>query len=100
MRGRIEEDWRLPIGVVNYVNKHWQNKFKNVEKALFSLRNVGLHKDYINPQCRGFIYKACCQSIMIYGLELVYMGKSLRKELDIRQGLAVISSLGRGRDHY
>ena len=84
----------LPIGGVNYVNKYWQNKFRNVEKALFSLRNIGLHKDYINPQCLGFIYKAYCQSIMIYGLELVYMGKSLRKELDIRQGIVVKSSLG------
>lgn len=84
----------LPIGNSEFVNKYWDCKFRSVEKAFFSIRNIGLHKGIINPICLGFIYKCYCQSIFNYGLEMVFINNKVLKECDTRQGLLIKMALG------
>ena len=82
------------IEYTNFINDFIERKYRDVEKSFFSIRNIGLHIDYINPICLGFIYKCFCQSIFSYGLELVHIGKTLGKELDVRQRILLKNSLG------
>jgi len=84
----------LPIGNSKFINSYWERKFSSVERAFYSLRGIGLHLDYTNPICMGFMYKQYCQSIFNYGLEIVTISKMLLKQLDIRQGILIKSFLG------
>ena len=79
----------LPIGDRTFVEEYMEEKFRSVEKAFFSIRQIGLHKDSINPFCLGFIYKQFCQSIFVYGLELIYLNKRLLGHFQSRQGVII-----------
>jgi len=76
----------LPIGSRRYVDEFFEAKFRSVEKAFFSIRRIGLHKGLLDPGCLSFIYRQFCQSIFLYGLELVHLSKGLLRQLEIRQG--------------
>jgi hypothetical protein len=84
----------LPIGDNNYTDSFIQNNFRSVEKAFYSIRSIGLHKEFSNPLCISFIYKQYCQSIFNYGLELLPISKTLMKQLETRQGLLIKNVLG------
>ena len=84
----------LPIGDSKYIDSFIEQNFRAVEKAFFMIRNIGLHKNIIEPTCLGFIYKQYCQSIINYGLEVVSISKTVLKQLDIRQGILIKMSLG------
>ena len=83
----------LPIGDSLATDNYWEDKYRSVEKAFFSLRSIGLHKLYMNPLCLGFMYKQFCQSIFVYGLEVVPISRQLRKQLDTRQAILLKRAL-------
>ena len=87
----------LPIGDRKYVDEFYNSKFKSVERALFAIRRIGLHNNYINPECLGFIYKQYCQSIFLYGLEVVHLSKGLLRQIQSRQGAALKLALNLSR---
>lgn len=77
----------LPIGSRRYVDEFYEAKFRSVEKAFFSIRRIGLHKGLLDPGCLSFIYRQFCQSIFLYGLELVHLSKGLLRSLESRQSV-------------
>jgi hypothetical protein len=79
----------LPIGDRLYVNGYWENKFKAVEKAFFSIRNIGLHNEYMDPMCLSFIFRQYCQSIFQYGLELITINRQTLKQFETRQNMLI-----------
>ena len=83
----------LPIGNKTYINNFFEEKFRSVEKAFFTIRRVGIHKGFWFPNTLGFIYKQYCQSIFNYGLELISLSGSLLKQLDKRQSLILKMTL-------
>ena len=48
----------------------------------------------MNPTCLAFIYRQYCQSICLYGLELVTLSNRLLGQLDVRQAISIKLSLG------
>lgn len=83
----------LPIGDPKFVNSFCENNFRKVEKAFYCLKRTGLHAEFIDPTCLGFIYKQFCQSISLYGLEVLYVNKTTLKQFDTRQGILIKSAL-------
>lgn len=84
----------LPIGDNKYIDSFFERNFRSVEKAFFAIRNIGLHKNIIEPTCLGFIFKQYCQSIINYGLEIVSISKMVLKQLDMRQNILIKMALG------
>ena len=84
----------LPIGEPTYLEDFFEKKFRSVEKSFFSIRRIGLHSKLTDPECLSFFYKQFCQSIFLYGLELVHLSKSLIKQLQSRQALIIKMALG------
>lgn len=72
----------------------FEKKFRSVEKAFFSIRRIGLHSKLIDPECLSFFYKQFCQSIFVYGLEVIHLNKTLIKQLQCRQALIIKMALG------
>lgn len=77
----------LPVGDKKFIEKYWEDKFRNVERSFYAIRNLGLHKDFMNPMCLGFIFKQFCQSTFVYGLELVNISRQQLKNFDTRLGI-------------
>ena len=48
----------------------------------------------MNPKCLGFVYRQFCQSMCVYGLEVVKLSKAVLKQIDIRQNILLKTSLG------
>ncbi len=84
----------LPIGSRKYVDEFYDTKFRSVEKSFFSIRRIGLHKGFLDPGCLSFVYRQFCQSIFLYGLELVHLSKGLLRHLESRQSLILKMALG------
>lgn len=81
----------LPIGDNRFIEKYWEEKFRNVERSFFAIKSIGLHKNFINPICLGFIFKQFCQSTFVYGLELVSISRQQLKSFDTRLGILLKS---------
>ena len=84
----------LPIGDQKFLDEWLEKKFRSVEVAFFTIRKVGLHKNQVDPFCLAFIYRQFCQSICVYGLEILRFSKCLLKQLDKRQALLIKKTLG------
>ncbi|CAF1050957.1 unnamed protein product [Brachionus calyciflorus] len=56
----------LPIGSNEFINEFINLKFRNVEKALFSLKGLGVLPKTTGPLTIGYLYKTYCQSIFRY----------------------------------
>lgn len=83
----------LPIRDPKFVNSFCENNFRKVEKAFYCLKRTGLHANFMDPTCLGFIYKQYCQSIALYGLEVLYVNKTTLKQFDARQGILIKNAL-------
>ncbi|CAF0727404.1 unnamed protein product [Brachionus calyciflorus] len=79
----------LPIGNQSYIHEFLENKWKSVEKALYSLYCLGCKPKMLNPFLVSFLFKTYCQSIFKYVLDNVFISESKLKEFEIRQNLLV-----------
>ena len=84
----------LPIGDSQTVAKWLEDKFRKVERAFFAIRKIGLHAGLIHPLALGYIYRQYCQSIFLYGLELLPISKGTLHSFDSRQCLLLKLGLG------
>ncbi|CAF0862194.1 unnamed protein product, partial [Brachionus calyciflorus] len=72
----------LPIGNQSYINEFLENKWKSVEKALYSLYGLGCKSKMLNPFLVSFLFKTYSQSIFRYVLDNFLITESKLKELD------------------
>ena len=61
------------------------NKFKNVQKSIFSLNFLGLKPLGVCPMLQFFLYKIYCLSQFTYALETSTLNKKTRQYLNIAQ---------------
>ena len=69
-------------------------KFKNVQKAIFSLDYLGLKPFGISPTLQAFIYKTYCLSQFTYALETTTLIKKTREYLNINQNNLIRMIIG------
>jgi len=72
----------------------FDEKFRKVEKAFYSLNGLGCKPQNLSPFSIGFIYKQYCQSIFSYGLECMYLPAYKQNEYNIRQNILIKQSIG------
>ena len=70
------------------------DKFKNVQKSVFSLSFLGLKPMGISPYLQSFIYKTYCLSTFTYGLETTTLSKTSRDYLNICQNNLIRQIVG------
>ena len=69
-------------------------KFKNVQKSIFSLSYLGLKPNMISPFLQAFIYKTYCLSQFTYGLETSTLTRKSREFLNISQNNLIRQIVG------
>jgi hypothetical protein len=84
----------MPIGDKKFVENHFLNKFRKVEKSFYSLNSVGCKPNGINYFMIAKLYKKFCQSIFFYGLETNFISKTTLNILNVRQNILVKNVLG------
>ena len=70
------------------------DKFKNVQKSVFSLSFLGLKPMGVSPNLQSFIYKTYCLSTFTYGLETTTLLKTTRDYLNICQNNLIRQIVG------
>ena len=60
-------------------------KFKNVQRSVFSLSFLGLKPHVISPNLQSFIYKTFCLSQFTYSLETTVINRDTRNYLNVCQ---------------
>ena len=71
-----------------------KNKFKNVQKSLFSLSFLGLKPGGISPFLQSFIYKTFCLTQFTYALETTTLLVPSREYLNISQNNLIRLMIG------
>ena len=69
-------------------------KFKNVQKSIFSLSYLGLKPSAISPHLQAFIYKTYCLSQFTYALETTTLRKKTRDYLNVSQNNLIRQVIG------
>ena len=69
-------------------------KFKEVQKSVYSLSFLGLQPKAISPKLQSFIYKTYCLSQFTYALETSVLNKETRDYLNICQNNILRQILG------
>lgn len=87
----------LPLGDYNFIREYFFDKVKKVEKAFYSLYGLGCKPHGVNPLTMGFIYKQYCQSILRYGMELIYLKETDLNISNIRQNMLIKNAIGLGK---
>jgi len=75
-------------------NDFYDEKFRKVEKAFYSLYGLGCKPRHLNPISIGFIYKQYCQSILRYGLECLYLPEYKLHEYNVKQNVMLKQAIG------
>lgn len=84
----------LPIGDSKFVTSTFEKKFSATERAYFALRRFGLHKKWLHLTCLCFMYRKYCQSISLYGLELVTLSKASLQRINTCQNTLLKMGIG------
>jgi hypothetical protein len=84
----------LPIGNSKFVDEYIENKFKKVQKSMFTLYSMGLKPKLVSPQTMAFVYKQYCQPTLRYFLENIKTTCKKLDELDVRQNTLIKNSIG------
>ena len=84
----------LPLSKKSDNNNFFEEKFKKVERAFYSLYGLGCKPRHLSPRSIGFIYKQYCQSIIRYGLECLHLPEYKIKEFNIRQNMMLKQAIG------
>ena len=69
-------------------------KFKNVQKSVYSLAFLGLKPLELSPKLQAFIYKTYCLSTFTYGLETTVLNKSTRDYINLSQNNVIRQMIG------
>ena len=70
------------------------NKFKNVQKSIFSLSFLGLKPLGVSPFLQSFLYKTYCLSQFTYALETTTLKKKTRDYLGVCQNNLIRQIIG------
>ena len=65
----------LPIGEDKLTFEFFENKFKSVEKSLYSLKGLVCFYNGANLRTIAFVYKQYSQSVIKFGLENIYLSE-------------------------
>jgi hypothetical protein len=84
----------LPLSRESSNSGFFEDKFKKVERAFYSLYGLGCKPRHLSPSSIGFIYKQYCQSIIRYGLECLYLPEYKIKEFNVRQNIMLKQAIG------
>ena len=84
----------LPIGDHVFKENYWDEKFKKVQKALYSLNGVGCRAFGLEPKILARLYSIYCQPIFNYGIELCHIKKSKLKNYDKSQACIIKRNIG------
>ena len=84
----------LPLGTHNYIREFIEEKWKKVEKSMYSLYGLGCKPSVMNPNLVGFLYKQYCQSIFRHVLDNISIPNSILKEFDTRQNILIKRMIG------
>ncbi|CAF0806246.1 unnamed protein product [Brachionus calyciflorus] len=79
----------LPIGNNRFIMELIEEKWKKVERSMYSLYGLGCKPSVMNPNLVGFLYKQYCQSIFRHILDNIYIPSSILEELDTRQNIHI-----------
>ena len=99
------EDSEIPIvdeitylGVILNKNLNFdtlsREKFKSVQKSIFSLSFLGLKPKAISPFLQAFIYKTYCLSLYTYSLETTALTKDTRNFINAAQNNLIRQIIG------
>ena len=69
-------------------------KFKNVQKSIFSLSYLGLTPQGVSPTLKSLIYKTYCLSQFTYALETTTLTKKTRDYLNVSQNNLLRQMIG------
>ena len=75
----------LPIGNQTHVEEFFCEKFRKVERSLYSLYSLGCNNNGLNFHTIANIYKTFCQSIFYYGLETNFIRKQCLNKINVRE---------------
>lgn len=84
----------LPVGDSQFVCQFMDLKFRNVEKATFSFKGLGLVPKGTCPLTISYLYKTYCQSIIRYPLDNLMLSDCKLKEFNTRQNMIVRHLVG------
>ncbi len=71
-----------------------REKFKNVQRSIFSLSFLGLKPRAISPFLQAFIYKTYCLSLYTYSLETTTLTKESKNFLNTAQNNLIRQMIG------
>jgi hypothetical protein len=71
-----------------------REKFKNVQRSIFSLSFLGLKPRAISPFLQAFIYKTYCLSLYTYSLETTTLTKETKNFLNTAQNNLIRQMIG------
>ncbi|RNA24421.1 hypothetical protein BpHYR1_031464, partial [Brachionus plicatilis] len=84
----------LPIGDHVFKENYRDEKFKKVQKALYSLNGVGCRAFGLEPKILARLYGIYCQPIFNYGIEICHIKKSKLKIYDKSQACIIKRNIG------
>ena len=84
----------LPIGNQKHIEEFFCDKFKKVERSLYTLYSLGCKANGLNYYLIANIYKKFCQSIFYYGLETNYIRKECLNMINTRQNILLKNTFG------
>ena len=84
----------LPFGSNSFISNFIEEKWKKVEKSLYSLYGLGCKPMVSSPYLIAFLFKQYCQSIFRHILDNILIPNSMLSELDTRQNLLIKRIIG------
>ena len=93
---KVDEITYLGVKISNKLNFNEIaiEKFRDVQKSVYSLSFLGLQPNTISPKLQSFIYKTYCLSQFTYALETSVLNKDTRDYLNICQNNILRQILG------
>jgi hypothetical protein len=87
-------DLGLPIGNNKFIDEYIEEKFKKLQRSVFTLYSIGFKPKLVCPQTMAFVYKQYCQPTIRYCLENIKIPHKKLSELDVRQNTVIKNAIG------
>lgn len=84
----------LSIGTCSNINDFMSEKMRKVERAFYSLYTIGCKPYRLRPKTIALFYKTMCQSILLYGLDVMPICVTKLKEINTRQSTLIKNAVG------
>jgi hypothetical protein len=75
----------LKITEKNEDDNYLVEKFRNIQRCVYSLNSYGLKPTGVNPRVKSFIYNTYCQPVGSYGIGLINVKKKTINQVNIVQ---------------